>query len=179
MTGLGLGVGVAAWVSVPIGFGVCVGVVAGFGDGGCVGVTVPIGLGVCVGVSAGVGSSVPIGLGVCVGISAGVGSSGWIGAGPDVLAAGGDGLAAFEVLGFCFGIVIEVLLMTSQAQMLGSELLSGVHELKQHGPMAGLETAALGRPEARVGELEVGDGSERISHPIESCFQPGGQRPHR
>lgn len=72
-----------------------------------------------------------------------------------------------------------VLLVTGDAQMLCGELLGGVHELKQHGSMAGLEPAALGRGQSLLRELEAGDGLEGVPDAIETRFEPGGQRSHR
>ena len=72
-----------------------------------------------------------------------------------------------------------VVLLRDDAQMLRSELLSGLHELKQRGLMAGFEPAALGRSQSCVGKLKVRDGLECVPHAVETCFEPGRQRAHR
>jgi hypothetical protein len=51
-----------------------------------------------------------------------------------------------------------------------------VEELEQHGPVPGLEPAALGWAQAVVGELEVGEGIEGSTHLVEPSLEPGGQR---
>lgn len=63
--------------------------------------------------------------------------------------------------------------------MLCGELLGGVHELKQHGAMAGLEPAALGRAQSLFREAEVGDELEGVPDAIETGFEAGRQRPQR
>jgi len=65
------------------------------------------------------------------------------------------------------------------AQMLGGELLSCVHELELHGPKVGLEPAALGRGQSLVREPEVGDGLEGVPHAVEPGLEPGRQGAHR
>ena len=72
-----------------------------------------------------------------------------------------------------------VLLVTGDAQMLCGEPLGGVHELKQHGSMAGLEPAALGRAQPVFGELEVGDGLQSVPDAIETGFEASSQRAQR
>lgn len=152
--------------------------------GGGAGACVPVGVGVrvsldSVGVVGGIGVEVSVGVGVGVGVGVAVRVSLGVSVGVvDVpVTLGGATIGGVEVL--CFEIVIVHLLSRGDAQMLDGELLSGVHELKLHGPKASLEPTALGRGQSRVGYLKVGDGLEGVPHTVEPRLEPSRQGAHR
>lgn len=60
--------------------------------------------------------------------------------------------------------------------MLGSERLSGFEQQQQGGAVTGLETAPLGRGEALLGELEVGQDLESLACAVEAGFEARGER---
>ncbi|MFC1482463.1 hypothetical protein ACFL51_01515 [Myxococcota bacterium] len=73
-------------------------------------------------------------------------------------------------------VVISILLGWYEAQLLDGERPGGVNEREQGALVAGLEAALLGRAQALLRELEVGQVMQRFARPVEASLQPRGER---
>lgn len=66
-----------------------------------------------------------------------------------------------------------------EAQALGGDHLGGVYQHQMGAPLIGLETPPLGRAQAFLGELEVGQVLQRLARPGEPGLNPCGERTDR
>lgn len=66
-----------------------------------------------------------------------------------------------------------------EAQALGSNHLGGLYQHQVGAPLIGLETPPLGRAQALLGELEVGQVLQRFARPGEPGLDPRGERADR
>jgi hypothetical protein len=91
----------------------------------------------------------------------------------------GAGIESGACGGAFASVFIVILLEWHCAKLLGGERPGGVEELHESAPVAGIEATALGRGEALLRELEVGENRERLTGPGEPRLEPRGQGAQR
>jgi len=148
----------------------------------------PAGLGLTSVVETGVGADAGAGTGVGRAPVPGAGSGPGACTSSAAAGVGGDGSSFGVDVDACgrgagsrvlFGVVILILHgLWREAQSLGSDLLGGLNQQQMGAPLVGLEAAALGRAQALLGELEIGESLQHLARPGEPGLKARGERTH-